>query len=75
MNFDFPERRSVLIFDWDDTICPSSFVDQWKIDNFEELPVPVSDERIVDDQVVSNVSKNEGEDRGCLGLHVQPVAP
>eukprot|EP00542_Grammatophora_oceanica_P020235 CAMPEP_0194033682 /NCGR_PEP_ID=MMETSP0009_2-20130614/6270_1 /TAXON_ID=210454 /ORGANISM="Grammatophora oceanica, Strain CCMP 410" /LENGTH=280 /DNA_ID=CAMNT_0038674399 /DNA_START=122 /DNA_END=964 /DNA_ORIENTATION=+ len=31
--------NAVLIFDWDDTICPSSFVDQWNIDNFKELPL------------------------------------
>lgn len=43
MNFDpDPYRRSVLIFDWDDTICPSSFVDQWKIEHFQDLPEHVS---------------------------------
>lgn len=31
--------RRVIIFDWDDTICPSSFVDQWKIENFKDLPL------------------------------------
>mmetsp|Transcript_15943 Transcript_15943/g.34655 ORF Transcript_15943/g.34655 Transcript_15943/m.34655 type:complete len:335 (+) Transcript_15943:61-1065(+) len=36
-----PETKSskVIIFDWDDTICPSSFVDQWKIDTFSDLPL------------------------------------
>lgn len=29
----------VIIFDWDDTICPSSFVDQWKLETFKDLPV------------------------------------
>lgn len=29
----------VIIFDWDDTICPSSFVDQWKIENSKDLPL------------------------------------
>ena len=24
--------RKVLIFDWDDTICPSTFVDKYKVD-------------------------------------------
>jgi hypothetical protein len=37
MNCDH-DRRAVLIFDWDDTICPSSFVEQWKIEHFHELP-------------------------------------
>mmetsp|Transcript_24371 Transcript_24371/g.40399 ORF Transcript_24371/g.40399 Transcript_24371/m.40399 type:complete len:261 (+) Transcript_24371:53-835(+) len=41
MNFESADRRSVLIFDWDDTICPSSFVDQWKIEHFQELPLPI----------------------------------
>lgn len=41
MNYE-NERRAVLIFDWDDTICPSSFVDQWKIEHFEDLPEQVS---------------------------------
>uniref|UniRef100_A0A7S2MJS3 Uncharacterized protein n=1 Tax=Helicotheca tamesis TaxID=374047 RepID=A0A7S2MJS3_9STRA len=29
----------VIIFDWDDTICPSSFVDQYKVENFKDLPL------------------------------------
>lgn len=33
------KSNKVIIFDWDDTICPSSFVDQWKIDNFKDLPL------------------------------------
>jgi hypothetical protein len=33
----------VLIFDWDDTICPSSFVDQFQVERFKDLPVHVSD--------------------------------
>lgn len=36
------DNSSVLVFDWDDTICPSSFVDQWKVENFKELPLHVS---------------------------------
>ena len=32
----------VIIFDWDDTICPSSFVDQCKINSFQDLPLHVS---------------------------------
>jgi len=31
----------VIIFDWDDTICPSSFVDQWEIETFNDLPLHV----------------------------------
>jgi len=33
------EVNKVIIFDWDDTICPSSFVDQWKVDTFSDLPL------------------------------------
>lgn len=33
------DRRAVLIFDWDDTICPSSFVDKSQIESFQDLPV------------------------------------
>mmetsp|Transcript_1741 Transcript_1741/g.2406 ORF Transcript_1741/g.2406 Transcript_1741/m.2406 type:complete len:279 (-) Transcript_1741:286-1122(-) len=33
------QYNKVIIFDWDDTICPSSFVDQYKIDNFKDLPL------------------------------------
>jgi len=29
----------VIIFDWDDTICPSSFIDQWEIGSFSDLPL------------------------------------
>jgi len=29
----------VIIFDWDDTICPSSYVDQWRIQSFSDLAV------------------------------------
>ena len=34
--------HAVIIFDWDDTICPSSFVDQFKVDTFSDLPLHVS---------------------------------
>lgn len=34
-----PFPPTVIIFDWDDTICPSSFVDQCKVDTFTELPI------------------------------------
>ena len=30
--------RAIIIFDWDDTILPSSFVDRVKADNLQELP-------------------------------------
>uniref|UniRef100_A0A7S2KDS9 Uncharacterized protein n=1 Tax=Leptocylindrus danicus TaxID=163516 RepID=A0A7S2KDS9_9STRA len=33
------EDQTVIIFDWDDTICPSSFVDQCKIDTYRDLPL------------------------------------
>ena len=33
---------TVIIFDWDDTICPSSFVDQCQIDSISDLPLHVS---------------------------------
>lgn len=29
---------AVIIFDWDDTILPSSFVDKCQADNLNELP-------------------------------------
>ena len=31
-------ESSVIIFDWDDTILPSSFVDRSQSDNLSELP-------------------------------------
>lgn len=31
--------NKVIIFDWDDTICPSTFVDQHKINCFSDLPL------------------------------------
>lgn len=33
-----PKSSKVIIFDWDDTICPSTFVDQFKVDTFSDLP-------------------------------------
>jgi len=34
-----PSRNnSIIIFDWDDTICPSSFVDRAGVDNYKKLP-------------------------------------
>jgi hypothetical protein len=36
------DRRAVLIFDWDDTIFPSSFIDKSQIEAFEDLPLHVS---------------------------------
>mmetsp|Transcript_22410 Transcript_22410/g.21544 ORF Transcript_22410/g.21544 Transcript_22410/m.21544 type:complete len:283 (-) Transcript_22410:246-1094(-) len=35
-SFDF---NKVLIFDWDDTICPSSFVDRCKVESYKDLPI------------------------------------
>ncbi|GKY96887.1 hypothetical protein MPSEU_000647700 [Mayamaea pseudoterrestris] len=34
------DEQKIIIFDWDDTICPSSFVDRCNIDHVSELPVP-----------------------------------
>jgi hypothetical protein len=38
-----PSNRSrwnkVIIFDWDDTICPSTFVDQCKVEHYNEFPI------------------------------------
>lgn len=31
----------VIIFDWDDTILPSSFIDQFKVESFDEFPQDV----------------------------------
>jgi hypothetical protein len=45
-----PSQRpanAVLIFDWDDTICPSSFIEKFKVDSFHELPAYVSSDRCV----------------------------
>lgn len=36
------DRRPVLIFDWDDTLFPSSFVDKSQIETFDDLPLNVS---------------------------------
>lgn len=35
----FESLNRVIIFDWDDTICPSSFVDQWKVESCRDLPL------------------------------------
>lgn len=37
--------NKVIIFDWDDTICPSSFVDNYQIEHIDELPKDVSTTR------------------------------
>lgn len=34
--------QAVLIFDWDDTICPSTFIDKFKVDSYQEFPGYVS---------------------------------
>jgi hypothetical protein len=34
--------HKVIIVDWDDTILPSTFVDRWQIDTFNDLPLHVS---------------------------------
>jgi len=35
--------NKVLVFDWDDTICPSTFVDNYQIENIKELPLDVQE--------------------------------
>jgi len=49
MPFDSNPARTpkAIIFDWDDTILPSTFVDQHKGENFAEFPVDV--QRILDE--------------------------
>jgi hypothetical protein len=37
-------NSKVLIFDWDDTICPSTFVDSYQIDHINQLPLDVSED-------------------------------
>lgn len=32
------KKSTVIIFDWDDTICPSTFVEQMKVNHFNDLP-------------------------------------
>lgn len=46
--------RTVIIFDWDDTICPSTFVDQFKVDTFSDLPPHVSFPHRISSHVGSN---------------------
>jgi len=36
------DKNKVIIFDWDDTICPSTFVDRGKVDKYQDLPLHVS---------------------------------
>lgn len=42
MGYGREEPQKVIIFDWDDTICPSSFFDRQQMENMEELPESVS---------------------------------
>ncbi len=38
----YKRSSTVIIFDWDDTICPSTFVDQCQIQSFSDFPLHVS---------------------------------
>ena len=40
------QNGKVVIVDYDDTIIPSTFVDRWKIESFQELPQHVSRNRL-----------------------------
>lgn len=42
MSYSGDERLKVIIFDWDDTICPSSFYDRQQMENMDALPESVS---------------------------------
>lgn len=42
MGYSGEEPQKVIIFDWDDTICPSSFFDRQQIENMDDLPASVS---------------------------------
>jgi hypothetical protein len=42
------EPQKVIIFDWDDTICPSSFFDRQQIENMDELPASVSQSLVME---------------------------
>ena len=35
------EKPKAIIFDWDDTILPSTFVDQHKVEKFTDFPLEV----------------------------------
>jgi len=67
---DQSDRRSVLIFDWDDTILPSSFVDQWNIEHFEELPAHVSSWKSCRKQMIDAVIQEREEWRYDFELHL-----
>jgi hypothetical protein len=41
MRYSGEEPQKVIIFDWDDTICPSSFYDRQQMENMDELPESV----------------------------------
>jgi hypothetical protein len=42
MGYTGDEPQKVIIFDWDDTICPSSFFDRQQMEKMDELPESVS---------------------------------
>jgi hypothetical protein len=47
MRYSGDEPLKVIIFDWDDTICPSSFYDRQQMEHMDELPESVSHRSII----------------------------
>lgn len=47
----------VIVFDWDDTICPSSYVDKIRADRYKDLSVHVREYgRVIDGALDSHSS-------------------
>jgi hypothetical protein len=64
-SFDPPKA---IIFDWDDTICPSSFVDRYGIEHIDHLPSHVSARRRPQDNRLTNDVENIGNHLICIYL-------
>ena len=67
MGFGYNQRpaNAVLIFDWDDTICPSTFIEKFKVDSFRELPGYVSRQVTDPDEGANALSASGTEALGC----------